>query len=100
MSEKYWLDKMNENPRYREIWEKIKEQPFHETTEMILDLEAKLAESEKKARTYAKDSSRWSFSRKESFRAKAPFSADILEEAFSPSMELLVGSPGAIRNRA
>lgn len=46
MSEKYWLDKMNENPRYREIWEKIKELPFNETTEIILDLEAKLAESE------------------------------------------------------
>ena len=47
MSEKYWLDKMNENPRYREIWEKIKELPFNETTEIILDLETKLAESEK-----------------------------------------------------
>lgn len=46
MSEKYWLDKMNENPRYREIWEKIKELPFHETTEIILDLEAKLAEKD------------------------------------------------------
>lgn len=43
-NEEYWLDKMNKNPRYREIWEKIKEQPFHQTTEMILELEAKLAD--------------------------------------------------------
>ena len=41
---------MNENPRYREIWEKIKELPFHKTTEIILDLEAKLAESKSKLR--------------------------------------------------
>lgn len=43
-NEEYWLDKMNKNPRYREIWEKIKEQPFHQTTEMILELESKLEE--------------------------------------------------------
>ena len=53
MSEKYWLDKMNENPRYREIWEKIKELPFNETTEIILDLEAKLDEKTRIAEGYS-----------------------------------------------
>lgn len=52
MSEKYWLDKMNENPRYREIWEKIKELPFNETTEIILDLETKLVEKDELLENY------------------------------------------------
>ena len=51
-NEEYWLDKMNKNPRYREIWEKIKEQPFHQTTEMILELELKLAEKDEEIKGY------------------------------------------------